>query len=1023
MAFFKKYLHQIIKYALVVVIALILGFFAYSYTYRALNDMIGRSLIEIAKQGANTVEKDIEWRLENLRMLSELSIVKSPNYSIDEKLNVLRTVDREDSNLELGFITKDGAFHSVFGKVFDVSDESFYKKAIGGEDHVSLSEQTFSRGYMPVAFAVPVYTGSEITGALGAFYSMEIFNRLVADITFGEEGYGYMINEKGETIAHKNRSLVDNRVNSIKQAETDPSLTELAELEKKMIQGDTDAGSYTYLGQKKYMGFTKIKNMPWSFAASTPHSEAFTTANLILIFMALFATVFGLILICITAYSAVLTRKIKHEEQSLKNAVETANIIMVSFLEDGVILDYNRNAEVRFGFMQNEVVKTLRIFDLLNMKDRKKLERIMKESHDGASESNFELAVRTSEGVSKSVIFNINVFDDGNDVTVYELMGVDISDRVKSEIELLAKHEELSAVYEELAASEEELKDQLDELIQQKIMLQEKDQRHNLVVEASNIGIWDWDMVTNSHFYSDKWYEIFDMTKEEFNGKEQDWLDFVLNEDRSLVRFAYDQHLELKTPYYECEYRIKTPKGNKKWVHTTGKVLWDSDGNPVKMAGSYADITAKKVAEEKVRRLAYFDSLTGLSNRSKLSEVFNGITAKTDNDVALVFIDLDNFKLINDSYGHYIGDKLLITVATRLQEICTDKMYISRLGGDEFTIIIWDYKSEKELTEFVEKLINYLESSININGQNITLAVTIGISLYPKDANSFDNLLKKADTAMYKANEKICKYIFFNQQMNDAIVERLNLRNSIKLAMEQGEFFLYYQPQYWSRDKKMMGLEALIRWNSSTLGFVSPAKFIPAAEESRLIIPLGEWILEEALKFLRQVHDRGYQHLIMSVNISPIQLIQRNFAEMVIGLLKRYELSPEYLELEITESAMMESVERVLHNILLLREMGIRIALDDFGTGYSALNYLTKIPINTLKIDKSFIDNIGQVKEKSLLISSIVDIGRKLGLSIVAEGVETEDQFNYLQRRNCERIQGYLFSKPLPGEEVLKLMD
>ncbi len=1023
MEFFKKHIRHIVKYALVVAVSLILGIVAYYFTHNALTDMIERSLIEIAKQGAKTIENDIDRRLDNLTTISELDVIRNKNNSIDDKLALLKAVDHSNSELELAFITKEGTLHSVFGKTFDVANEEFFIQAMKGERRVSFSQRPFSRGYLPIAFAVPVYNGKDITGALCALYSSEIFNRLVADITFGKQGYGYIINERGDTIAHKDRSLVENRVNSIFDARSDSSLTELAVLEELMILGKTDSGSYTYLGQKKYMGFTKIQNMPWSFAATTPMSEAFNNANPILTFMASVACIFGLVLLFITIYFAVLNRKIRHEEQSLKSAIETANIIIISFLEDGVILDFNVNAEERFGYTQNEVVKTLRIHDFLNLKDQKKLKKIIEDNNNGIKESNFELGIRTQEGEARHVIFNLNVLDRDDAVIAYELMGVDISDRVKSEVDLIEKHEELSAVYEELAASEEELKDQLDELIQQKIMLQEKDQRHNLVVEASNIGIWDWDMATNSHFYSDKWYEIFDMTKDDFKGKEQDWLDFVLPEDRRIARFAYDEHLEKKTPYYECEYRIKTSKGNIKWVYTVGKALWDADGNPVKMAGSYTDISPRKEIEEKVKRLAYYDSLTGLSNRSKLIDNFNAIKAKTDGSIALIFIDLENFKLINDSYGHNIGDKLLIAVSKRLREICTDKMYISRLGGDEFTIMVWDYKSEEALTEFVENLIYYLEGFIKINEYNINLSITIGISLYPKDADNFDDLLKNADTAMYKANEKLCKYVFYNQEMNDAIVERLNLRNSLKAALDHGEFLLYYQPQYWSRDKSIMGLEALVRWKSKSMGLVSPAKFIPIAEESKLIIPLGDWILEEALKFLRKVHDQGHRYLIMSVNISPIQLIQRNFAETVLCLLEKYELYPDNLELEITESAMMESVELVLHNIIILRNKGVRIALDDFGTGYSSLNYLTKIPINTLKIDKSFIDNIGQVKEKSLLISSIVDIGRKLGLSIVAEGVETENQFDYLQRRHCERIQGYLFSRPLPEEEVLRLMD
>ena len=258
--------------------------------------------------------------------------------------------------------------------------------------------------------------------------------------------------------------------------------------------------------------------------------------------------------------------------------------------------------------------------------------------------------------------------------------------------------------------------------------------------------------------------------------------------------------------------------------------------------------------------------------------------------------------------------------------------------------------------------------------------------------------------------------------MNDAILERLNLQNSLKSALDKNEFILYYQPQYRAADKKIMGFEALARWNSKDRGLVSPDKFIPIAEETRLIIPLGEWIMEEAIKFIKKIHELGHTDLIMSVNISNIQFIHKDFSELVINLIKKYDLPPKNLELEITESVMMGSMDNVINNMNKLREIGIQIALDDFGTGYSSLNYLTKIPINTLKIDKTFIDDIGLEKERDLLVESIVNIAHGLGLSIVAEGVETEEQYIYLLKHKCERIQGYYFSRPLPEDKVMDLI-
>ncbi|NMA67444.1 MAG: EAL domain-containing protein [Clostridiaceae bacterium] len=729
------------------------------------------------------------------------------------------------------------------------------------------------------------------------------------------------------------------------------------------------------------------------------------------------------ILIISIIYSIYLNKKLNRDRNSLKNAIKTANMIVISFLEDGVILYFNENAQEKFGYEAEQVIKTFRIYDFLNTNDQLKLGKIIDSSTNATAINDFELCIRTRKGDLRHVMFNLNIQGQNNLTKVYELMGIDITDRVNSENELYAKHEELTAVYEELAASEEELKDQLDELIKQKIMLQEKDERYNLVVEASNIGIWEWDRVLDSSFYTDKWYEIFGVDKNKVKGQEQIIQEKLIHPD-DMERFntALKDYYEGRTPYFECEYRITTNDGSLRWIHSVGKALWDDDGNIIKLAGANTDITPKKEAEEKINKLAYFDTLTGLPNDLWLAEYFEKIKKRTVTNIALIYIDLENFKLINDSYGHLTGDTVMIEVSNRLKEYCNEDMVISRFRGDEFAVLAPNF-SDETLEFFAEEIINHLEAIIKIDSNSLSLSANIGMAVYPRDGKSIEELIRNADTAMYRATEKKRKYLIFQPGMNDAITERLNIRNHMKLALAKNEFMLYYQPQYRSADKKIMGFEALCRWNSESLGNIPPAKFIPIAEDSKLIIPLGEWILEEAIRFLKSLHDRGHNELIMSVNISIIQLLQKNFSDKVTRFLETYGIPADCLELEITESGMMESVDLVLENIMLLKDKGVRIALDDFGTGYSSLNYLTELPLDTLKIDKSFIDNIGQEKEKSLLTGSIVEIGRRLGLSIVAEGVETENQFKYLAKKRCERIQGYFFSKPLPADEVLRLID
>ncbi len=1021
MDFFVKYFRGLKKYIAVIIVSIILGWIAYNYTYRVLGDMARNALEEMAQQGAKAVENDINWRLTSLRSISQTADIINEKASAQEKLELIKKTFNFPNDPEIALISPDGVYESHSGERLDVSGEPFFIKAMRGESSVTLVQNLSTKDQRGIVFSVPYPNGETVEGVLCAVYTHEFLNVMVENIRFSDNGYAYILDAAGNTIAHKDRSLVLAGNETSRGPETDASMQALMGLEEQMMRGESDSGEYLFKGQKKFMGFTKVGELPWSIAVTSPKDDLFNQTHPLLVFMIIFIVIFGGVLVGAQIFFVFLRKRIKREEQSFKKAVETANIIIISFLEDGLILSFNRNAEEWLGYKREQVVKTLTIFDLLSLKDQQKLKKILEAASQGVKDKNFELTIRTRNGGAEHVVFSLNIIDQNESAVIYEMMGIDITPRVKSEIALMEKHEELSAVYEELAASEEELKEQLNELIHQKIMLQEKDERHNLVVEACNIGIWDWDMTTNTHFYSDKWYEIFEIKREECCGREDEFLTrMILPEDQDIPAAAYNHHIRNHTPFYECEYRVKTSSGQIKWIYAVGKVLWEGNGKPIKMAGAYTDNSVKKEIEEKVNRLAYYDTLTGLPNRSRLIEIFNNKKNDHVSNMALIYIDLDNFKIINDSYGHAIGDSLLIDVAKRLEKICTQNIYISRNGGDEFALLVCDYESEAAMETFVGNLVRSLEGLVRIKDYNISLSTHVGISLYPKDADNFNDLLKHADTAMYKADEQHNKYLFFDKGMNDSMVERLNLRISLKEALENKEFLLYYQPQFRSCDRRIMGFEALVRWKSPVLGMVSPMKFIPAAEESMLILPLGEWILEEALRFIKKVHQEGYSEMIMSVNISVIQLMQENFAETVIRLIEAYDLAPEFLELEITESAMMESMESVLKNIIFLKSRGIRFALDDFGTGYSSLNYLTQLPINTLKIDKSFIDNIGRIKEKAFLISSIVEIGQKLGLSIVAEGVETEDQFNYLVTRRCERIQGYLLSKPLPEQDVMK---
>lgn len=421
----------------------------------------------------------------------------------------------------------------------------------------------------------------------------------------------------------------------------------------------------------------------------------------------------------------------------------------------------------------------------------------------------------------------------------------------------------------------------------------------------------------------------------------------------------------------------------------------------------------------KLQEIAYHDTLTGLYNRLYLYEVIEKEISIKENLKAFFFIDLDNFKFVNDALGHNIGDELLIAISNKLSNLSTKNNCLIRLGGDEFVFYCNKIKSKTYAENFAKTIIKVFNKPFKIRNNYLTVTVSIGITLSPTNGMNVDTLLKNADIAMYKVKDSGKNgFFFYNSILKDELLTRINIENYFKKALNQNEFHLYYQPQININSCDIDGFEALIRWNSPELGMLSPVKFIAIAEETGFIVLLGEWILRTACLFIKQFNDRKNTNYKISVNISVIQLVQDNFVAIVKQILTESSLPPDLLELELTESVIMESPELVVEKIKELRSIGIRIALDDFGTGYSSLSYLRKIPITTLKIDKIFIDDISNQNSNTTVTDTIIDLGHKMNLTIVAEGVETEVQLDYLKKNNCDKIQGYLFSKPLPEADL-----
>ena len=389
---------------------------------------------------------------------------------------------------------------------------------------------------------------------------------------------------------------------------------------------------------------------------------------------------------------------------------------------------------------------------------------------------------------------------------------------------------------------------------------------------------------------------------------------------------------------------------------------------------------------------------------------------------AVFFIDLDNFKNINDTLGHEYGDKLLIHLAEEFEFLIKDKDTMCRLGGDEFILLI-PYENESDIDNYAKRLLNLFNKPFKIEDRQIYTTASIGIALYPKDGADTNTILKNADSAMYKAKELgKNRYMRFDPEMYLKLERKISIERILRTSIENNELSINYQPQYCTQNNEIFGFEALVRLNSEELGFISPLEFIPIAEECGFITKLGEWVLNESCKQSMRWINEGYKFNSISINISSVDLQQPDFLENVKDILERTSINPNIVELEITETVLMQSLDNSIEVLNKLMEIGIRIALDDFGTGYSSLNYLRKIPISTLKIDKSFIDNIISNKKEEAIINNIIQMAHTMDLKVVAEGVEREEQLSILKERKCDYIQGYYFSKPLPAGEAEKLL-
>jgi diguanylate cyclase (GGDEF)-like protein/PAS domain S-box-containing protein len=559
--------------------------------------------------------------------------------------------------------------------------------------------------------------------------------------------------------------------------------------------------------------------------------------------------------------------------------------------------------------------------------------------------------------------------------------------------------------------------------------LRDSEARYALAAQGANDGLWDWDLRSNRIFLSTRWKTMLGYGESAVGDDPEEWFQRIHPEDADQVRAQVAGHLAGASESFESEHRIRHDDGGYRWVLSRGLAVRDDQNRPIRMAGSQTDITERKRAQDRLVHGALHDTLTGLPNRALLIDRLDRAVQRARRPRGAAYgmlqIDLDRFKVINDSLGYRHGDELLIAIARRLEPCLKPGDTLARLGGDEFAILIDDMTAPTEATALADRLREALAPPFQIMGRDIFANASIGIAIGPATYERADEVLRDADLAMYRAKAAGgARVEVFDATMHTHAVQQLHMETDLRRAVERGEMLLFYQPIVSLETGRIIGFETLIRWNHPERGMIAPDEFVPLAEETGLIVQLGEWVLGEAC---RQMWDWQSRFVLdppleLSVNLSVRQFSQLTLVKNVCESLARSGLDPRHLKLEITETALMENAERAAAMLTELKRNNIRLSLDDFGTGYSSLGYLQKLPIDTIKIDKSFINNMARNKDNLEIVRTIAQLAHGLGMDVVAEGVETNEQLAQLRALGCKAGQGYLFSRPLSRGDAEALL-
>ena len=564
---------------------------------------------------------------------------------------------------------------------------------------------------------------------------------------------------------------------------------------------------------------------------------------------------------------------------------------------------------------------------------------------------------------------------------------------------------------------------------QDKEYLSQNEERYSLAMRASNDGLWDWDLKTNKILYSERWKEMLGFIDDEISDTPDEWLSRIHPEDHDRVRASIDAYLEGTTSNFEIEYRIRHFSDNYLWMMAKGLAIRTSSGRATRFAGSQTDVSERKSNEEQMIYDTLHDTLTSIPNRTLLLDRIRQSLVRRERypktSFAIIFIDLDRFRLVNESLGHIHGDELLQLISARLKETIPIGDTVARLGGDEFSILLQDINSIRAVEIIANDIQNSFSKPFFLGDREVFASASMGIAHSDNDYKTPEEILRDSELAMYRAKrDGKSQSIVFQPQFRQSSLSPIDLDTDLRRALDRDEMELHYQPIISMRDRSISGFEALLRWSHRSRGVISPNEFIPLAEETGLIYDLGQWVLGKACKQIATWNKskKKEDQLEININLSSRQFSDPNLVEGIVENIEKSGFDAEFLKIEITESALMQNAQRSVSMLNQLKDLNIKVCVDDFGTGYSSLSYLHTFPIDTLKIDRSFVHDMSRNFRNMEIIRTIIMLAHNLKLDVIAEGVETGEQDAQLSALGCQFAQGFYFSRPINSSDAALLI-